>query len=224
MTKVSIVCAYNTQIEMTIEFLDNLVETTKYEDIDIECILVHGLVGDEGDIEHPFVTKYTYIINTGFCNTLNEGLRLVADNSDYVFMIGNDSFPSDEDWLTRLVKAAEETKAKLINPCDQHTRRVRPDMFLTDDKYYKCSFLPSVAWFFPKEVLDTVGLLDEDFTGAGYYADNDYCNRIVQKYGKDQVVLIKDLVMEHRCSVEGKVLGVTNQMSQLHEVYKRKWN
>lgn len=223
MTKVSIVCAYNTQIDMTKEFLDNLVETTKYEDIDIECILVHGVVGDEENIAHKFVTNYQIIKNKGFCNTLNHGLKQVAKNSDYVFMVGNDSFPSDEDWLTRLVKAAEETKAKLINPADQNTRRVRPTMYKEEGKYAYCNFFPSVAWFFPKEVLDEIGLLDERFTGAGYYADNDWCKRITNTYGENQIVVVKDLVMEHRCSQEGKALGITNQMGQLHEVYKAKW-
>ena len=226
MTKISIVCAYNTQVAMTKEFLDTMMRTTKEDKLTIECVLVHGWINIEdvikNKINHPFITKLITIKNIGFCNTLNFGLKAVSKDTDYVFFVGNDSFPKDNGWLTILVNDLKEyPDLVLVNPIDQTTHITRP-------QYTKgrvlCNFYPSIAWLFKRELLDTVGLLDEDFYGSGYYADNDYCQRITNYYGENKILVNPKVVLEHRISVEGKSMNITNQMSELKGVYDKKWN
>lgn len=220
--KVTIVVAYNKEIQLTKDFLDKMQETTKDCGIDVECVLVHGFVGHEEDIVHPFITKFTRIKNIGFCNTLNAGLKRVSIFTDYVFFVGNDSFPRAKGWLNVLVDIAETTKCPIVCPIDQrgiHKEQVKKD---TPSVGFG-NFYPTVAWLIRKDALDKVGLLDEDFTGAGYYSDNDWARRFCNEYGELCIAIAKDVTLDHLCSQEGKALGITNQLGIGSKTFDKKW-
>jgi len=224
--KVSIVVAYNTQYELTLEFLDKMQETTKDEKFKVECVLVHGWVkGEESHVEHPFVTRYVSLENIGFCKTLNAGLTAVPPDSDYIFFVGNDSFPRENGWLGKLVKTAEKTKSTIICPRDQLPITARNHLYIdSNEDHCFCNMYPSVAWLIPYKVFDEIGFLEEKLTGAGYYADDDYCRRIRNEYGDGTIVLDKNVTLDHRTSSEGKALGVTGHMAICQQIYNKKWD
>lgn len=220
--KTAIVAAYNTQIDMTKEFLNRMQETV--DKSSVYFILVHGYVGDEPDITHPIIDKFIRIKNIGFCNTINEGLKAVPDDCDYIFVVGNDSFPVELGWLDKLIKIQQDTSLPLICPADQwSTRSPRgTETTINGHTVYLNSFYPSIAYLLPMNTFKKIGLFDERFYGAGYYADNDYCDRILAEYGPYTIGLVRDVVLTHRLSQEGQSLNVTRQMGELQVVYLNK--
>jgi GT2 family glycosyltransferase len=225
--KIEIVVAYNTQVDMTKEFLDKMQESLRVTEHTVGCILVHGYVDNEEDIEHHFITKFIKLKNDGFCKTLNAGLMQVSDDTDYIFMVGNDSFPLEQGWLDKLVKAHAQFYADgIISPLATNPpEKAFKHLFVGEStpEYHYANFFPSIAWLFSKKLLDEVGYLDERFTGAGYYADNDYCKRVQEKYNDWGVIVVRGVVLEHRLSQEGKALKVTNQMAHNQKQFNEKW-
>lgn len=219
--KIEIVVAYNTQVDMTKEFLDVMYKTTRYSKHQIGCILVHGYVEDEEDINHKFVTKFIKVKNEGFCKTLNAGLREVSEDTDYIFFVGNDSFPRERGWLDTLVQIAQQEEVPIVCPADQVSCKSPPrPPKLSRGSLLIYDFYPSIAWLMKRELLDKVGYLDERLTGAGYYADNDYCRRVCLHYGSNCIILTKDVVLDHKLSVEGKSMKITNQMNMNRKQYE----
>lgn len=225
--KVSIVAAYNTQIDMTNEFLDRMEWSVEDELIDIEMILVHGYVAEEPDIKHDFIDKFIRVKNETFCKTLNKGLEAVSEDSDYIFFVGNDSFPVEKGWLSKLIKLHIETDAKIVCPAND-----KPGMAAYKHLYkgesdvaWVCDFFPSVAWLIPSEVFKEIGLLDERYVASCMYVDNDYCMHIQKKYGPLQIIVSKDILLEHRVSVEGKILHNNARDMQVNcKIFQEKWS
>lgn len=224
--KVTIVAAYNTQLEMTKEFLDKMQWSVEDEDLNIHTILVHGYIGDEQDIVHPFVKHHIRTKNVSFCKTLNVGLLAVPKDTDYIFFVGNDSFPVEKGWLTKLINLAKETDGKIICPANDRPGMKAYNQFYLEDKghYWKCNFFPSVAWLIPMKVFEDIALLDEDYVASCMYADNDYCKRVEQQYGEKQIIVSKHILLEHRVSVEGRVLhNQSRDMDVNGRIFRTKW-
>jgi GT2 family glycosyltransferase len=225
MTKVTIVAAYNTQVELTKRFLDKMQETLKDTKLEVSFVLVHGYVGEEEDIRHPVVTHFIRIKNVGYCSTINAGLAAVSADSDFVFLVGNDSFPRETGWLDSLVEHAIKTGAKIVCPADHLPVDDRRHLIThQDDMYVTANMWPSIAWLIPMEVLQEIGPMDETLYGAGYYSDDDYCLRVKIRYGENQIIVVKNIILDHLTSQEGQKLGITSQMGDLHNIYRRKWN
>jgi GT2 family glycosyltransferase len=205
--KVSIVSAYNAKVELTGEFLNTMLHTTAWyrsELGDIEMILVNG--GNPHGIEHPFITRRIDLPeNKGFCHTLNHGLR--AATGDYIFFVGNDSFPQHGSWLYELLKLHTATQAWMTCPAnDNPGMDFRRDCYLAEhEDHWEASWFPSIAWLMHREQFERVGLLDEGYVRTGMFADNDYCDRIRCLGGK--IVVSKNILLKHLCSAEGQLLG-----------------
>jgi len=223
--KVTVVVAYNTQVEMTKDFLETMWETTtnfrKIHKLDL--ILVNG--GCPTDITHDIVTDYVRLEkNIGFAVTVNAGLRRVPQDTDYVFYVGNDSFPTTTDWLERLILLQIKTQAGIVCPAND-----RPGMDALAHcykeefiDYWTSQFFPSIAYLITKECFDAVGLWDEAFVNSGMYGDNDYCIRTCQAGFK--IVVSKDILLLHLLSQEApKLFNIDVDMSYNEQVLKKKW-
>jgi GT2 family glycosyltransferase len=222
--KVSIVAAYNNKLELTKEFLDNLQDKTKYFIGDTYMILVNG--GNPIDIQHPFISKLIRLnTNEGFTKVLNHGLRAVPEDSDYVFFVGNDSFPVDTDWLDSLILLQKETDAWMVCPAnDNPGMHVYTHLYHTEREfYYEVDFFPSIAWLMPYDKFKLTGLLDEGYLGTGMYSDNDYCAMIKSLGGT--IIVSKNILLKHLLSAEGREIGSQGRdMSQGLELYIKKWH
>jgi GT2 family glycosyltransferase len=222
--KVTIVAAYNTKVEMTISFLDTMNATTYGDELfDRHMILVNG--GCETDIKHPFIDDFVKLpTNEGFCKVLNEGLKRVPEDSDYVFFVGNDSFPTELGWLTRLIELQQRTQAWMVCPAnDRPGMKAYERLYKADyGDYWTADFFPSIAWLMPYDKFKQTGLLDEGYQRTGMYADNDYC-RTIKKLG-GSIVVSKHIMLQHLLSQEGAVLGTQGpDMSQGLCYYREKW-
>jgi hypothetical protein len=216
--KVSIVAGYNSKVEMTIDFLDNLQEYCSRFEGDVEMILVNG--GNPFDITHPFVTKLIRTDKTYTTGVYNEGLRAISEDSDFVLLTGNDSFPKDYDWLDRLVIHYRDPITILCPENDRPGRVAYGHLYQKEDaNLFYCNMFPSVVWFFRASLLKDVGYFDENYIRTGMYNDDDYCMRIQLKYGPLTVGVLKGLVIPHLCGQESGNTGTLNEDMQINYKY-----
>ena len=228
--KVSLIVAYNTQVDLTKRFLDSILQDTLINETEVEVILCHAYLTAAHHTyraelsEHTVVTKYLEFKNIGFCNTMNEGLKQVSADSEYVIIIGNDSFSRGDKWIDTLIAEHKESGAVIMCPRDQNPMSARAHLIAAEDsKFYYCTMFPSIVWLIAKKDMDKIGMFDERFFGAGYYADDDYCRRVTDLFGPFKTVVSKQVILDHLCSQEGKSLNVTHQMGELCQIFKHKW-
>jgi GT2 family glycosyltransferase len=223
--KVTIVCAYNTQVEMTKKFLDTMNITTKpfrHHGNQVYMILVNG--GCSTKIEHPFINERIDLDeNNGFAITVNSGLNRVPSDSNYIFYVGNDSFALTTTWLEELIELQKKTGAGIVCPAND-----RPGMEAYRHKYtseqgdyWTVEMFPSIAYLITKECFDTVGLWDPLFGGAGMYGDDDYCMRT--RNAGYSIVVSKNIMLQHLLSQEIKTMNVGENMQVNGQKFREKW-
>lgn len=223
--KVSIVAAYNQQLEMTKKFLQTMYDTTETyrKDNELEFILVNG--GNKITLEHPIITKTIVLeLNKGFSTTVNAGLSEVSKDSDYIFYVGNDSFPIYDGWLLDLIKLQQDTGAGIVCPAnDRPGMKAYQHLYSAEfDSYWTADFFPSIAYLITKECFDKVGLWDTGFVNSGMYGDNDYCTRT--RNAGFTIVVSKNVLLKHLLSQEApKLFNIDLDMQVNHEYFRKKW-
>lgn len=222
MVKVAIVAAYNNRVDVTLDFLAAH-ELHRPAGIDLHLILVNG--GSDVEIEHPLIAeRIDLLVNVGFCNTLNAGLRAVPADADFVFFTGNDSFPLDSNWLPDLIEMQRKTGAWMVCPANDNPgmRAYRDLCKVKHRHYWEVDFFPSICWLMPYDLFSKIGLLDEQFLRTGMYADNDYCQRIRAAGGS--IIVAHRIMLRHLLSAEGKVLGTAGEDTRNNlELFRAKW-
>ena len=226
MTKISIVLAYNNQLELTSKCLDNLQAVMQEEpEYQYDVIVVNG--GNKEDIEHPVITQLIRLdTNEGFTKVLNHGLKAIADSSSHVLFTANDCFlPLGQKAFTRFLLSLEDTGCKVVSPTPDNPNVTVYDHLMKgqDERHRFYDFFPTITWFFRAELLTEVGLLDENFPGVGMYSDNDWALRVGLKYGTPAVAVIKGLTMHHKLSSESGAYDVNANMNIGRTIYENKW-
>lgn len=223
--KVAVVSAYNNHVDLTREFLNTMecFWPPAEKQITPHLILVNGGCGTQ--VSHPFIAERIDLPrNDGFCATLNAGLRAVPGDADFVFFVGNDSFPVDDAWLPRLISLQQSSGAWMVCPAnDRPGMRAYRHLYRLDCGFFwEVDFFPSIAFLMPREHFATVGLLDERFQRTGMYADNDYCRRVRLAGGR--IVVSKDIMLRHLLSREGKTLGTQGEDMNINRgIFEEKW-
>lgn len=219
--KTAIIIPYNKQEEITIEVLERIEQTTFDEDIYV--IVVNGYIETPNPIEHEVIDELITIKNESYCKTINEGLRAIPEHCTHVLMMGNDSFPDEEGWITKLEELRTKYDLKIISP--DYTRGGKDKIVNENEDIWYHTMLPSITYFMKKEDFQKIGLMDERFTGACYYSDDDYSRRVINEYGDRSIGRVKNMLWEHRLSVEGQAIGVANgqQMRDNYKIYNDKW-
>lgn len=220
--KTLIVAAYNNKVDMTLEFLDTMYRFKGWGNV--ELVLVNG--GCSTKIEHPFITKRIDLdTNIGFCNTLNAGLQYAIDSdADYIFFVGNDSFPIYSEWLGDLIDLHERTGAMMTCPANDNPGMHNYNHLYQEsfEDYWTADFFPSIAWLMKREDVKKIGLLDEQYVRTGMYADNDYCIRVRNAGGR--IIVSKKILLRHLLSGEGRLLGTgPTDMQVNNEYFIKKW-
>lgn len=217
--KCVIVCAYNRQKETTERFLDNIKKWENYTDI--ELILVNG--GDFFRIEHKNIDKRIDIKDTGFSKVINAGLSAVPE-CDYVFIVGNDSFPNCDRWLDDLITLQIMTNAGIVCPSTDRPPMSAYQHLLKSDNitHWEVDMFPSIAYLIPYKAFKAIGLWDEGYIRTGMYGDDDYCRR-AKNLGMT-IVVSKEVLLNHLLSQEVKEVGTVNEDMQINSAYyQKKW-
>jgi hypothetical protein len=122
-------------------------------DEELDRALAHCLASLPGDCEKLVVVNE----GTGFARNVNVGLRLAR--GDYVAVVTNDSHVVEGNVYDLCLPGTVASPLVLEKP------GIEPGGF------------HGAFWVAPREVLDSVGLLDERFEGA-FYEDDDFRERL----------------------------------------------
>lgn len=157
--------------------------------------------------------RLKYILNTsnrGFAGGNNDGIRIAS--GDYIILLNSDTLVT-ENWLEGLLEPlSNDPSIGLTGPISNavgneqqiFTSGGTPDEKVVEglswtEKSKGRVFDTEMLGFFcvalRRDVLDKVGMLDEDF-GLGYFEDDDYCIRV--KNAGYRLVFLEHVFVYHR--------------------------
>jgi glycosyltransferase involved in cell wall biosynthesis len=236
---VSIIALTYNQVDYTRAFVESVLHNTS---IPFELILIDNNSSDstpEYLADLAASNKNIKVIlnreNYGFPKGINQGIK--ASSGKYILIANNDILVT-ENWLNRMVEAAESSpEAGLIGPVSNSVSGVQLDkeakystiagMFdyarkVSVQNKGKMFVFPRIAFLctlIKKEVIEKIGGLDERFT-PGNFEDDDFCLR-AQLAGYKTIVL-QDVFIHHFGSKSFAADGNQKYLSRL-EANKQKF-
>jgi len=136
--------------------------------------------------------------NLGFSGGNNIGIKnALQDNPDYILLLNNDTVV-EPDFLTKMIEESGNEKPGIITPMITYfddkekiwsaggsISKIKASGFtFGHNDYFKnhiynkyCTFASGCCMLVKREVIEKVGLLDEDY--FLYLEDTDYCQRVV---------------------------------------------
>lgn len=196
MTKIDIIIPAYNQSDFTVKCLESIREySSNYRVILID----NGSEQEEFLAVEKELNKHPHILirnykNVGFVKAINQGICLIT--SPYVVFLNNDTkvVPG---WIEKLKSPLiEDTTIGITGPtttainCWQGREVTVPGYRILPQS----AMLAFFCAMFPQKVIDSVGLLDENF-GVGLADDDDYCYRVKQHGYK--LALVQDLKIPH---------------------------
>jgi GT2 family glycosyltransferase len=137
-------------------------------------------VDDDSPIPYPATIKHKF--NTGYAKSVNDGLRTAKGD---VLIVANDDIEFVEGTLEKLSKILEDTSIGIASlPTSDE------DIQLTGGYVEDAKF--GSIWATRRDVLESVGLLDEDF--PHYFNDTEFYQRVRKQY---RIVKDTSLVIPH---------------------------
>jgi len=181
-------------------FAIKLLESIKKHSKDYRVIFVdNGSEKAELALIEPVLRTIPHLLiknkkNMGFVKAVNQGLS--AATAPYIVLQNNDT-EVVHNWLPRLQSAIDNNEGAGISGPRTNAEgswqgkwtKKNGDLVLGDS-----AMLAFFCTMFKKELIDQVGLLDEDY-GVGFADDDDYCDR-AKKLGW-KLVLAQDLMIPH---------------------------
>lgn len=212
-----IIVTFNGLQETTIPCLESVFRSAGSEDY--EVIVVDNNSTDETPVYLKELAgrepRLRYILNTtnrGFAGGNNDGLQ--AASGSIIVLLNNDTQASDG-WLTKLrVSLQTDRSIGLVGPVSNavgneqkiFVRGITPAEILdegeqwsrhSDGDFFETARLGFFCVAFRRDLIETVGLLDEDYD-LGFYEDDDYCLRVLK--AGHRLVCREDVFIYHRGS------------------------
>lgn len=174
MNKVSIVIPVYNQLKMTIECLNDVIRT---HGVETEIIVV-----DDGSKEpisriipklFPDVKLLINEHNVGFAKTVNKGIS--AASNDLICLLNNDIKLPNTGWLKAMAESMDEfdLTAPAGGRMDTNWNYQPGEAKTRKDKF---TYLVGWCILFKREVIDSIGLIPEDFA-KGFFEDVLFCYR-----------------------------------------------
>lgn len=232
-----IILSYN-QLEYTKQCLESIRKYTENEEYEI--IVIDNNSNDETvqwlKTQDDIIVQFNEI-NRGFPGGCNDGIKLAKEGSD-ILLLNNDIVVT-KDWLTNLNKALYSSEdigavGPVTNSCS-YWQQIDVNYGNIDDMQEfasKFNISNSSLWeqrakligyciLIKREVVDKVGLLDEQFF-PGNFEDDDYSMRIVlEGYN---LLLCRDTFIHHFGSVSFKETPEHNMiLNRNSQVFHDKW-
>lgn len=233
----SIVILTHNELDFTRQCLDSI---RHYTDEPYELIMVDNASTD-GTVEYlqaqADITLIRNDSNRGFPAAANQGIQ--AAKGRQVLLLNNDTLATTC-WLTRLLQALyHDPKIGLAGPCSNFTSGPQQVLVAYDDLVGLDSFawewgkakdrgitdidrLVGFCLLIRREVIDRIGLLDEQF-GLGCFEDDDYCLRAIK--AGFRAVIAQDAFVHHyggRTFV-GSGVDFSSLMQKNEQLFRAKW-
>jgi len=177
--------------------------------------------------------------NLGFAKSCNQGLK-VADG-EYIVLLNNDTICT-RGWLINLIKYLEMDFVGGVGPVTNYTgNEAKIDVpytklddidafaeYYTNKNFWKVLKLDRLAFFCfatRKNIINTIGFLDENFELGGF-EDDDYCLRL--RAAGYLLLCCEDVFIHHFGEKTVTKLGINynkDKITQKNKSYfERKWN
>ncbi len=250
MPRVSVIVLCFNHLEMTQACLDSLVRFSHYPNL--ELILVDNASSDEtAEYLAEFQAEHTrpgavfsdvkVIINDenfGFSGGNNIGIW--SSSGEFVILLNNDTFVT-HGWVNDLVRHFRlEPELGLVGPVTNmigNEAQVPMDYQNMDEMAVQARdytirrgrsrlAVANLGFFcvaLSREVIDQVGLLDEDFK-VGFFEDDDYCRRVTR--AGFHIAIAEDVFIHHHLSASFGALEQEQRdaiFASNKKVYEDKW-
>jgi len=240
--KVTIIILTWNGLEYTKRCLETLCNKTEFQNY---AVMVVDNGSTDGSVEYlrsiPWIRCIENSDNRGFTRANNQAIALCDDGSDVV-LLNNDTEVVQDDWLTQLQRSAYKSPdigivgARLRQPGGmlQHAGTYMPiDTFwgqqigsLEKDinQYNSDAEVEGVVFacaYIKREVLNKVGLLDEDY--FSYFEDTDYCLKAKRLGFK--IICCGSATLIHHENTSTRVNKVShNELFRTsQDIFKTKW-
>jgi len=213
-----IILAYNQLENATIPCIESIYRNTNTEDF--ELIVVDNNSSDRtAEYLKSLETKYENLrlilnkTNKGYAGGNNDGIK--AAKGDFIILLNNDTLVTPS-WLLNLLSPIEkDSDIGLVGPVTNNSQNeqclalngINPENYETLSQSYTSKnsnlwFETSRLIFFcvviKKEVIEKVGLLDENFK-RGFYEDDDFCARA--RKANYKLAIAEDSFVYHHCGM-----------------------
>jgi len=175
--------------------------------------------------------------NLGFAEGCNQGIRISKGN--YILLLNNDTVVT-ENWLSNLIACAEsDSQIGLVGPRSNYVSGLQlleveyesldemqdfARQFSVRDpaKYFDLDRLVGFCLLIKKEVIDKIGLLDEQFE-IGNFEDDDYC--LSARRAEYRLVCAGDTFIHHfgAKTFAGNAIDYGKQMRENQTKFLKKW-
>lgn len=235
MKKITFIVLTCNKLEQTTKpFIESLYKYTDQSDFNL-IIIDNG--SSDKTVSYIKSLKYnniTTVFNTenlGFSKGMNQGLKLKRnlEQTKYIGLLNNDILFT-KDWLVEALKGFEYdhtigsisprvnslssvyeniNSENYLQKYPQYLEKYKEPITYTIKPYYCCAI-------FKSEVIEQVGLLDENFSPA-FYEDDDYSMRILCKGWKNACVN-HSFVFHNHCSTSGQLKN-KNELIEKNKIY-----
>lgn len=237
--KVSVVILCYNNLAFTETCLRSVQMFSDYEDLEIICV---DNASTDGTGEFLKRQRGIQVIsndtNLGFAGGNNVGIR--AASGDIVILLNNDTYVTPG-WVRDLIRPllrhdrigvcgpltnniGNEQKTKVSYQNMQEMRQAARAFTAPRKRtYYPTENLAFFCVAIRRDVLDAVGLLDEDY-GVGFFEDDDYCQR-VRAAGYDMAIS-DGAFIHHHLSASFSLLPDNGRQRQLEKnkaIFESKW-
>ncbi|HET9393794.1 MAG TPA: glycosyltransferase [Candidatus Rubrimentiphilum sp.] len=176
--------------------------------------------------------------NLGFAAGNNVGLRAAA--GEYVILLNNDTYVT-KGWVRDLIRPMTiDPKVGLTGPLTNNIGNEQKinirysgmlEMAAVSRQFVRLHLrrrfdTHNLAFFcvaIRREVLETIGFLDEEF-GLGFFEDDDYCRRALQ--AGFRIEIVDDVFVHHHLSASFDALGSEQKAKQMQKnkaIFERRW-
>ncbi len=224
-----ITLTFNKLEEATKPFLNSLYEFTPENDFDL-IIVDNGSKDGTKEFLQEFSSKYKNIKlifneeNLGYSKGNNIGIKeALKGDYGYIGLLNNDILFTP-DWLKDTLNFFnKDEKIGLISPRIQKKKEVSIENYLTKYKSFLAKYKNNLRYTIEplfccvlakKEVIEKIGLLDENFTPA-FFEDNDYCFRTL--YQGFRLAICNRTFVFHNHSTTSK--SISNEIFERNKKY-----
>lgn len=212
-----IIVSYNGLYETTVPCLHSIFEQTEHADFEVIVVDNNSTDGTQDYLKalagrEPRLKCLLNTTNRGFAGGNNDGIKMA--NGRFLILLNSDTRVS-KGWLERIVNVlASDPAIGLAGPVSNSTGNeqtvyitaTKPEEILDEGVLWarmsRGDIVPMERLCFfcvatRRDVVDTIGLLDENY-GLGFYEDDDYCLRV--KKAGFRLVCCEDVFIYHRGS------------------------